>query len=138
MDCGQVKYLRFMAIIAAHPNEAAVPTLDVDLAWHTHQLSPRSYLAFTVAKTKTLVDHNDKVDEDKLSLSFERMCKIYMERYDEPYSECTCWYCESIRVMNASGAFSNKLFASKDEKSMSANSPNNSPRRPQYLTWNRA
>jgi hypothetical protein len=115
MDRLLVKYSRFIDIIAQHPTQAVTPTLDVDLAWHTHQLSPKSYFVFTVGKTKNFVDHNDKVDEDKLSTSFEWTCKTYMDRYGEPYSECTCWYCESIRVMNVSGL--GKMFrTSKEEK----------------------
>lgn len=37
------KYENFFRIMAEHPRNAAVPTLDVDLAWHTHQLSPKFY-----------------------------------------------------------------------------------------------
>ncbi|KAI9172315.1 hypothetical protein HJFPF1_01815 [Paramyrothecium foliicola] len=110
-----LKYSRFIDIMAKHPTDAAVPTLDVDLAWHTHQLSPMSYLRYTTDKTTTFVDHNDKVDEDKLGTAFEWTCKVYMEQYGEPYSECTCWYCESVRFMNLSGL--GKLFrTSKEEK----------------------
>lgn len=110
------KYTRYIAIIASHPDESAVPTLDVDLAWHTHQLSPKSYLDFTAKATGgTFIDHNDRVDEEKLSTAFEWTCKVYMEKYGEPYSECTCWYCESVRVMNVSGL--SKVFrSSKEEK----------------------
>ncbi|KAH7316647.1 hypothetical protein B0I35DRAFT_451594 [Stachybotrys elegans] len=112
-----VKYTRFMDILSAHPNQPAVPTLDVDLAWHTHQLSPQSYYDYTVKKTSTFVDHNDKVDEDKLSVSFEWTSKIYMEMYGEPYSECTCWYCESVRFSNISGV--SKMFRTpKEEKAL--------------------
>ena len=41
----------------------AVPTLDVDLAWHTRQLSPYNYMMYTVKMTKQFVDHDDKVAE---------------------------------------------------------------------------
>lgn len=40
-----LKYTRFFHIMAAHPTKLAVPTLDVDLAWHTHQLTPSAYHA---------------------------------------------------------------------------------------------
>ena len=88
------KYERFLSIMAAHPTKVAVPTLDVDLAWHTHQLSPFSYFDYTVKKTKRFIDHDDKIDEDKLSESFQWTSKVYQEKYSEVYSECTCWYCE--------------------------------------------
>lgn len=90
------KYERFIEILANYPGEVAVPTLDLDLGWHTHQLSPRSYFDFTVLQTTTFVDHNDKIDEDKLGVLFEWTTKIYQERYGEVYSQCRCWYCEGM------------------------------------------
>lgn len=89
-----VKYERFIAIMAANPTKIAVPTLDVDLAWHTHQLSPSSYYAYSLEKTSKFVDHDDKIDENTLSTQFEWTSKQYQDRYGEVYSECTCWYCE--------------------------------------------
>ena len=32
-----VKYQRFIELMATFPGKCAVPTLDVDLAWHTHR-----------------------------------------------------------------------------------------------------
>ncbi|KAG8533581.1 uncharacterized protein KY384_001321 [Bacidia gigantensis] len=97
------KYDRYMHIIAWHPSHVAVPTLDVDLAWHTHQLSPASYYHFTTLKTNNIfIDHDDKIDETKLSDSFEWTSKTYQKKYKELYSECTCWYCEAIRESHTS------------------------------------
>lgn len=109
-----IKYTRYIALVAAHPGEPAVPTLDLDLAWHTHQLTPKSYLEYTVEKTGTLVDHSDKVDEDMLSIGFEWTCRAYTKTYGEPYSECGCWYCKSIRSMGSSGLA--KMFNSSKEQ----------------------
>lgn len=89
------KYTRFIEIMAAYSTKTAVPTLDVDLAWHTHQLSPSAYYRYTVERTTKFINHDDKIDEDKLGQAFEWTSKIYQERYGEVYSECTCWYCES-------------------------------------------
>ena len=88
-----VKYERFVGIMASHDCDMAVPTLDVDLAWHTHQLSPYNYMMYTVTTTKQFVDHDDKVAETTLNDSFEWTSKRYQKLYGEPYSECTCWYC---------------------------------------------
>ncbi|KAF6797079.1 alpha-ketoglutarate-dependent sulfonate dioxygenase [Colletotrichum musicola] len=111
------KYERFIEIVAvavSTKDKVAVPTIDVDLAWHTHQLSPKAYFDYTVAKMEAFVDHNDKVDEDKLSTAFEWTSKTYQEMYGEVYSECKCWYCETVRVMSLPAT---KMFGlSKDEK----------------------
>jgi hypothetical protein len=89
------KYHRFIRIMKKYPLKIAVPTLDVDLAWHTHQLSPKDYYEYTVTKTGKFIDHDDKIEESQLSESFEWTTKTYQELYKEVYSECTCWYCES-------------------------------------------
>ncbi|KAI9734783.1 MAG: hypothetical protein M1818_006770 [Claussenomyces sp. TS43310] len=110
------KYDRFMSIIAAHPKNVAVPTLDVDLAWHTHQLSPQSYFNYSVAATRDrFVDHDDKIEEDKLSEAFEWTSKVYEKDYGQVYSECSCWYCEAIRAKHVSTS-SKLLGRSKHEK----------------------
>lgn len=98
-----VKYIRFVDIMK-DKNHMAVPTLDVDLAWHTHQLSPLSYFQYTVAQTGQFIDHDDKVAEAKLTDAFAWTSKTYQKLYNEPYSECTCWYCEAIRESHTSAA----------------------------------
>ncbi|KAK8064018.1 hypothetical protein PG996_008670 [Apiospora saccharicola] len=109
------KYHRFIDILAKNPGHVAVPTLDVDLAWHTHQLSPRAYYDYTNEKTDKLVDHDDKINETKLTTSFEWTSKVYQETFNEVYSECTCWYCESIRASHVSSV--GRLFGlSNNEK----------------------
>ncbi|PTB62030.1 hypothetical protein BBK36DRAFT_1172875 [Trichoderma citrinoviride] len=92
-----VKYDLFVQIMQKHPGKVVVPTLDVDLAWHTHQLTPSHYYYYTVSKTGRFIDHDDKIDEDKLSRCFEWTTKTYQDMFGAVYSECTCWYCETIR-----------------------------------------
>jgi hypothetical protein len=105
-------------------DKVAVPTLDVDLAWHTHQLSPPAYLGFTYAKTQKFIDHDDKINEDKLATAFEWTSKTYQESFGEVYSECTCWYCESVRASHVSTV--GRVFGvSKNEKSKFPFNPSN-------------
>lgn len=122
------KYARFFAIMAANPKSMAVPTLDVDLAWHTHQLSPRAYLDFSVRQMPggKFVDHDDKVDEDKLSQAFEWTSRAYQDAYGEVYSECTCWYCEAIRASHVSSLGKLLPGLSKHEKGRSLGSRSSS------------
>ncbi|KIW06818.1 uncharacterized protein PV09_02498 [Verruconis gallopava] len=96
------KYKRFFQIMASNPKNMAVPTLDVDLGWHTHQLNSSEYYRFSVEYARRFIDHDDKVEETKLSESFAWTSKKYSELYGEPYSECRCWYCEAVREANSS------------------------------------
>lgn len=100
------KYDRFFRIMATNPDKTAVPTLDVDLAWHTHQLSPRSYYGYSLSNTAgdKFIDHDDRIDEGKLSDGFEWTSKQYEKNYGEVYSECTCWYCEGKSKSQLSSA----------------------------------
>ncbi|KAH8813048.1 hypothetical protein F5884DRAFT_879283 [Xylogone sp. PMI_703] len=109
------KYVRFFQIMAAHPLTVAVPTLDVDLAWHTHQLSPKQYYEYSDKTCNKFIDHDDKMEEDRLNTSFEWTSKTYEKMFGEVYSECTCWYCEAIRAKHSSTT--GKIFGtSKHEK----------------------
>ncbi|KAJ9224254.1 hypothetical protein C8Q69DRAFT_526042 [Paecilomyces variotii] len=102
------KYRIFFKIMTDHPGRMAVPTLDVDLAWHTHQLSPPRYFSFSVMQSslRTFIDHDDKVEESRLSDAFAWTSKAYKKVTNGGiYSECTCWYCEAIRVPDLGGIF---------------------------------
>ncbi|KAI2638591.1 hypothetical protein GGS21DRAFT_509045 [Xylaria nigripes] len=115
MDRLITKYKRFAAIMGKYPRKIAIPTLDVDLAWHTHQLSPAGYYKWMCSKTKRFIDHDDKIDETRLSKAFEWTSKVYQEMNGEVYSECTCWYCESVRAGHSSG-LANMLPILKSER----------------------
>jgi hypothetical protein len=95
------KYQNFFKLMGANKRLMAVPTLDVDLVWHTHQLSPARYYKHSVAVTNQLIDHDDKVKETVLSDSFARTTQIYERTFKEVYSECMCWYCQAIREINS-------------------------------------
>lgn len=94
------KYTRYFQLLARYTDQ--LPTLDIDLAWHTHQLSPVSYFNYSISKTGIFIDHDDKIEETALSTAFEWTSKIYQEKFKEIYSECTWWYCESIRESHTS------------------------------------
>ncbi|KKK27352.1 hypothetical protein ARAM_004096 [Aspergillus rambellii] len=97
------KYSVFWSIIVKNPSKIVVPTLDVDLVWHTHQLDPRSYYEYSLATTAAekpirFIDHDDKIDEGQLSDSFAWTVKQYRKATrGMVYSECFCWYCAATR-----------------------------------------
>ncbi|KAF2137561.1 uncharacterized protein K452DRAFT_257279, partial [Aplosporella prunicola CBS 121167] len=103
MDRLVVKYSRFFDLMAAYPRKLAVPTLDVDLAWHTHQTSPQRYYTYSTRVAHgNFIDHDDKIEETDLDAAFEWTSKAYQKTFGQPYSECTCWYCEAIRESHTS------------------------------------
>lgn len=113
------KYGVFWDIIVRSPGKMAVPTLDVDLVWHTHQLAPQRYYKHSISTTKKkggirFIDHNDKVEEGRLSDAFEWTVKRYGSLTGgKPYSECMCWYCHSTRLRTSWFPSSSLLDAGK-------------------------
>ncbi|CAG7975030.1 unnamed protein product [Penicillium salamii] len=99
------KYETFFQIMARNKGHAVVPTLDVDLIWHTHQLSPARYYDFSTTQTEGIfVNHDDKVDEGKLTDAFAWTSRQYQKlTRGKVYSECTCWYCEAVRETHNEG-----------------------------------
>ncbi|GAA5858901.1 hypothetical protein JCM8547_007148 [Rhodosporidiobolus lusitaniae] len=83
------RYHAFMDLIACSPNMFCVPTLDIDLAWHTHQLSS-FYQADSVAYLGRFVDHDDKVEENALACAYDSTAKAWVARYGVPYFSCGC------------------------------------------------
>ncbi|OAA43412.1 alpha-ketoglutarate-dependent sulfonate dioxygenase [Beauveria brongniartii RCEF 3172] len=108
------KYQRFLFIMEGYPSQTVVPTLDVDLGWHTHQLHPQTYYQHTVRRMHKFIDHDDKIDQGKLGEAFAFTTKKYQEFFGQVYSECTCWYCETVRSSLVSSIGS--LFKTKDHK----------------------
>ncbi|KAJ5154608.1 Protein of unknown function DUF1399 [Penicillium coprophilum] len=99
------KYGVFFQIMIKNKGHAVVPTLDIDLIWHTHQLSPARYYAFSTAQTDgVFVNHDDKIDEIRLNDAFAWTSKQYQKLTGgKIYSECICWYCEALRESNNQG-----------------------------------
>lgn len=104
------KYSCFFSIMKTYPTKVAVPTLDIDLAWHTNQCSPVGYMSLSDRYCKKLIDHDDKIEESKLSEAFAWTSRTYQNMFSEPYSECTCWYCEAVRESSTSSV--GRLFSS--------------------------
>ncbi|KAF9034120.1 hypothetical protein BJ165DRAFT_1320124, partial [Panaeolus papilionaceus] len=74
----------------ASPNSFCVPTLDIDLVWHTHQLHPTNYMQDTTHYVKRFIDHDDKVEGLRLSSSFDTTCKLWKQRFGISYTHCGC------------------------------------------------
>ncbi|GAA6028926.1 hypothetical protein JCM8097_001509 [Rhodosporidiobolus ruineniae] len=83
------RYHGFMDLIASTPSMFCVPTLDIDLAWHTHQLQS-VYKAGIVLATGRFILHDDKVEENTLSNGFDITARAWQSRFGVPYSTCGC------------------------------------------------
>ncbi|KAH7101531.1 hypothetical protein BKA62DRAFT_179183 [Auriculariales sp. MPI-PUGE-AT-0066] len=84
------RYHAFLDLTSSAPSPFFVPTLDIDIAWHTHQLKARNYREDTLSLLERQLDHNDKVEEGMLSNSFDLTAQAWQRRFGVPYSVCGC------------------------------------------------
>ncbi|KZV87062.1 DUF1399-domain-containing protein [Exidia glandulosa HHB12029] len=83
------RYHAFLDLMTACPASFFVPTLDVDLAWHTHQLKATTYREDTLALLNKVLDHDDTVEAEDLANSFQRTTQAWLERFGTAYSGCS-------------------------------------------------
>jgi hypothetical protein len=91
------RYGQFLKLFKLYPRIMLVPTLDIDLVWHTHQCSHAHYLAATKAITGRFIDHDDKIVSEKLETGMQKTMDLYRIRFAEEYDYCCCWDCEALR-----------------------------------------
>ncbi|KAI0311521.1 hypothetical protein OF83DRAFT_1150577 [Amylostereum chailletii] len=84
------RYHAFLDLMSSSPSDFFVPTLDIDLAWHTHQLSMTAYHADCAKYIRRYVDHDDKVEEVHLADAFDVTCRAWNTRFGVPYMQCGC------------------------------------------------
>ncbi|OCK78592.1 hypothetical protein K432DRAFT_435876 [Lepidopterella palustris CBS 459.81] len=90
------RYSKFLKLFKLYAKTMLVPTLDIDLAWHTHQCSPYRYEVGTVKMAGRLIDHDDKLDKGTLNSGFTRTKDLYRIRFAQDYQVCNCWDCEAL------------------------------------------
>lgn len=86
----------YFTLFKLHPGKILVPTLDVDLVWHSAMLTPAGYREYCKNVAGRFIDHNDKLSEDTLGDGFEYTSAAFEEATGgEEYGKCLCWHCET-------------------------------------------
>ncbi|KAG8779145.1 hypothetical protein FRC12_024619 [Ceratobasidium sp. 428] len=84
------QYHLFLDLFAHNPSRPLVPTLLVDLGWHTHMLNAEAYRDDSMRLFGRYMNHEDKVEEGKLASAFDDTCRLWKSRFNETYSSCGC------------------------------------------------
>ncbi|RPB12066.1 hypothetical protein P167DRAFT_507068, partial [Morchella conica CCBAS932] len=90
-----VRYEGFFALFKMHPGQMLVPTLDVDLVWHSAMLTPVGYRAWCRAMAGRFIDHDDKIGTGTLDTAFEFTGEAFAKAFGGLYGKCCCWFCEA-------------------------------------------
>ncbi|KAH8825474.1 hypothetical protein DL96DRAFT_1608858 [Flagelloscypha sp. PMI_526] len=83
------RYHSFLDLMSAK-QAFYVPTLDIDLAWHTHQLLAGQYGRDCFKYVGRYVDHDDKVAPTQICDGFDEMSKAWQHRFGLRYTYCGC------------------------------------------------
>lgn len=86
------RYHAFLDLMASKSDTFSllVPTLDIDLAWHTHQLSATAYRADTLRLVKRIPNHDDAIESNNLHAAYDNTAAAWKARFGVAYSVCGC------------------------------------------------
>ncbi|KAG7293715.1 hypothetical protein NEMBOFW57_003772 [Staphylotrichum longicolle] len=93
---GTARYEKFLGLLQRYPGTMIVPTLDIDLVWHTHQCQAPGYAKATNEHVGRFVNHDDTIAKDKLGDGFAESRKYFQMQFGAEYKVCGCWDCELL------------------------------------------
>ena len=78
------RYKNFL-LLAKDYDGPLVPTLDIDIIWHTHMLSPIDYFPDCERIAGRVLHHNDELPSDELTDHFQKTEDLWSKNYSAPY-----------------------------------------------------
>lgn len=84
------RYHAFLDLMSSKSQSLLVPTLDIDLVWHTHQLAATAYRSDTLRLLLRVPNHDDNVESTTLQAAYDTTAAAWRVRYGVPYSVCGC------------------------------------------------
>jgi len=84
------RYRKFIGLKQRHHDAVLVPSYDIDLAWHTHQLHPLQYRRDTLTYLGRLFNHDDSLDDRSPGSAqqdgYTRTRQLWKETYGEHFA----------------------------------------------------
>ncbi|KAM5353714.1 hypothetical protein ACJ41O_000364 [Fusarium nematophilum] len=90
------RYLKFCKLFRHSESHTMVPTLDIDLVWHTHQCTARYYGRGMRELAGRFVNHDDTIAKGKLGDGFEETRRLFRMHFGQEYRVCGCWDCQAL------------------------------------------
>jgi hypothetical protein len=95
------RYAKFLELFKLFPKTTMVPTLDIDLVWHTHQCSAQLYELDTITLTGRFINHDDSLETPILDNGMENTQKLFEQEFGQEYRRCLCWECQAVSSSRA-------------------------------------
>ena len=111
------KFLLLMRRKREGKRVALVPTLDIDLCWHTHQLSTGEYRKWCVEHLGLAINHDDTVGKQTLDSGLRETSAAWYEAYRETYSTENVTQSKTKGLFSGNGLFSRKTSTGKGRPS---------------------
>jgi hypothetical protein len=96
LQVAKERYKCFLHMLSRSKGSSlCVPTFDIDLMWHAHQLSPIAYTRDTKALLGCIVDHDDTMERGpntKLGHGFEDTIKLWESTFGTSYEKAGSMY----------------------------------------------
>lgn len=90
------RYDKFLTLMRLYPKITVVPTLDIDLVWHTHQCTAVAYVKGMKAIVGRFINHDDTIVKEKLGVGFDITRGLFRVHFAQEYRVCGCWDCEAL------------------------------------------
>ncbi|KAF4334705.1 hypothetical protein FBEOM_11445 [Fusarium beomiforme] len=92
---GIARYLNFCKLLKMSKT-TVVPTLDIDLVWHTHQCTAKHYGQAMKLLAGKFVNHDDTIEKPQLGDGFGETRRLYRVYFGQEYRACGCWDCQAL------------------------------------------
>uniref|UniRef100_A0A1I8IDU7 CAP10 domain-containing protein n=1 Tax=Macrostomum lignano TaxID=282301 RepID=A0A1I8IDU7_9PLAT len=90
------RYKQFLRLQQLCPQEFLVPCYDIDLMWHSHQLTPLAYERDCLRLLNRVLSHDDNVgdrsDGSRLSKAYARTAELWLQHFGQSYARSGCMY----------------------------------------------
>ncbi|KAJ5808133.1 hypothetical protein N7474_009402 [Penicillium riverlandense] len=91
------RYDHFLQLFKLHPGTLLVPTLDIDLVWHTHQCSASVYEEAMNVRAGQFINHDDMIKPTVLETQSDRTSVLFRQHFGMEYIVCLCWECQALQ-----------------------------------------
>jgi Glycine-rich domain-containing protein-like len=84
-----IRYHKFILLMdrrSPAAGKALVPTLDIDLCWHTHQLFPTEYRNWCLEHVGRPINHDDTISKTNLAEGLRNTSLAWLKAYQDGYT----------------------------------------------------